>query len=59
MLPFAVLGLNVIMGNPFIEIAQGMAMGHGEESRYGERRERPRERTEGYIYIYIERERER
>jgi len=28
MLPFAVLGLNLIMGNPWTDIAQGMAMGH-------------------------------
>jgi len=28
MLPFGVLGLNVIMGNPWIEIAHGMGMGH-------------------------------
>jgi len=28
MLPFAVLGINVIMGNPWLEIVHGMAMGH-------------------------------
>eukprot|EP00555_Chaetoceros_dichaeta_P002527 CAMPEP_0198249014 /NCGR_PEP_ID=MMETSP1447-20131203/647_1 /TAXON_ID=420782 /ORGANISM="Chaetoceros dichaeta, Strain CCMP1751" /LENGTH=266 /DNA_ID=CAMNT_0043933539 /DNA_START=79 /DNA_END=875 /DNA_ORIENTATION=+ len=28
MLPFAVLGINVIMGNPWLEIAHGCAMGH-------------------------------
>jgi len=28
MLPFAVLGINVLMGNPWLEIAHGIAMGH-------------------------------